>query len=61
MVNMQALLLAAYCFAPLVVGVIHNLERQTDDELVQPLAVDISPDEDLSDLVEQLLEPELFA
>ena len=61
MVNLQALLLVACCFAPLVAGAIYNLERQTDDELVQPLEVNISPDEDLGDLVEQILEPEFFA
>ena len=60
MLNLQGLFLATCCFAPLVVGVIHNLERLKDDELAQPLAVDISPDEHLGDLVEGLLEPDYF-
>ena len=43
---MQSVVLAACCFLPLVLGIIHNMERQEEDELVQPLAVDISPDDD---------------
>ena len=54
MMYVQALLLAACCFAPSVLGVIHNLEKHQEDELVQPLAIDISPDDDLGDIAEEL-------
>lgn len=53
--SVQILLLAACCFAPFVLGIIHNLE---DDELIQPLEVDISPDDDLGYVAENLLGPD---
>lgn len=56
--SVQILLLAACCFAPSVLGIIHNLDRQQEDELIQPLEVDISPDDDLGYVAENLLGPD---
>lgn len=60
MSSIQALLLALCCFSPLALGIIHNLQEE-DDELVQPLEVDISPDDDLSSIAENALGPDFFA
>ena len=57
---MRLMLLAACCFFPLVLGVIHNLEKQTEDELVEPLAVDISPDDELGTIAELALGPDFL-
>ena len=54
---MRLILLAAFCFLPLVLGVIHSVEKQAEDELVEPLAVEISPDDDLATIAELALGP----
>ena len=59
--SVQILLLAACCFAPSVLGIIHNLDRQQEDELIQPLEVDISPDDDLGYVAENILGPDFFS
>ena len=59
MCSTQALLLAVCCFSPLALGVIHNM--QEGDEMIQPLEVDISPDEDLGDIAKTALGPDFFA
>lgn len=56
--SVQILLLVACCFVPSVLGIIHNLERQQEDELIQPLEVDISPDDDLGYVAENVLGPD---
>ena len=66
LLNARLLLLATYCFPTLVLGVIHNL-AEDDLELVQPLAVDISPDVDgdlvsnLGRIAKDILGPDFFA
>lgn len=49
----QALLLAVCCCSPLVQSVIHN--REAADDIVEPVAVEISPDEHLGSVAERVL------
>ena len=49
----QALLLAVCCCSPLVLGVIHDIDGR--DDLVEPIAVEISPDDHLGSVAESVL------
>ena len=42
--------LLAMCSCPAVLGVIHNLDWQAAEDAVEPVALEISPQEDLGSL-----------
>lgn len=51
MAVLQALLLASICCIPMVLGTIHDMAGGSADDLLEPIAVDISPDQTLGDIV----------
>ena len=46
MLCLRALLLTACCLAPAALGLIHNLDSHPESEQIQPLAIEISPEEE---------------
>ena len=65
MLCLRALLLTACCLAPAALGLIHNLDSHPESEQIQPLAIEISPEEesghDLQRIARDVLGQNYFA